>query len=60
MFHHYISENGISWKKIETIENPMNEKVYIGFGMTSHDNNEIGKAIFSHFSLKAKTAQLTF
>lgn len=57
LFHHYISENGKEWKKIESIQNPMPEKVYIGFGVTSHDNNETAKAVFSHFRLTAKAGK---
>lgn len=60
LFHHYISENGKEWKKIESIQNPMSEKVYIGFGVTSHDNNEIAKAVFSNIHLKAKPAKMDF
>jgi hypothetical protein len=60
MFHHFISENGKEWEKIESIQNPMSEKVYLGLGVTSHDNSEIAKAIFSNIRLKAKTAKIDF
>lgn len=60
MFHHFISENGKEWEKIESIQNPMGEKVYLGLGVTSHDNSEIAKAIFSNIRVKAKPAKIDF
>lgn len=60
LFHHYISENGKEWNKIESIQNPMSEKVYIGFGVTSHDNSELAKVVFSNIHLMAKTAKIDF
>lgn len=57
LFIYSISADGKEWKKIESIENPMSETVYIGFGVTSHDNNETAKAVFSHFKLTGKAGK---
>lgn len=53
-FNYFISPDGIKWKKMETIQNPMSKSIYLGFGVTSHDNNELGKAVFSNFKIMAK------
>lgn len=51
-----ISANGREWRRIGAINLPMNKDYYVGFAVTSHNNSEVGKVVFSHFRLKAKTA----
>lgn len=58
-FTYFISGNGSNWKEIGTAENPMQKNVYIGFGVTSHQTDELGRAVFSNFKLKADIARIT-
>jgi hypothetical protein len=51
LFCFYISADGIKWVRIDQVEVPMSQKVYIGFAVTSHNNAELGKAVFSKYSL---------
>lgn len=58
VFTYFISENGAKWKEIDSQENAMPKNVYIGFGFTSHNNNELAKAVFSNYKLQAKLAKI--
>jgi hypothetical protein len=58
-FSYFASADGQNWKNLGKADVAMNSKVYIGFAVTSHNNNEIGKAIFSNFRLNGKTTSLT-
>ncbi len=58
-FTYFISDNGIHWKKIGSEKNPMSKNVCIGFAVTSHNNNELAKVIFSNFRLKAEILNIT-
>ena len=51
-----ISANGREWKRIGAIHLTTNKDYYIGFAFTSNNNSEVGKVVFSHFKLNAKTA----
>ena len=59
-FSFYISANGNDWKKIGNSNVSMNKNVYIGLALTSHDNNELAKAVFSHYTLNSKAAKFEF
>ena len=53
-FNYYISPNGIKWDKLGSAEVPMEKNVYIGFALTSHNNEEVCKAVFKNYQLKAR------
>jgi regulation of enolase protein 1 (concanavalin A-like superfamily) len=53
-FSYYISANAGKWELLSSADIPMNRNVYIGFALTSHDNNEICKAVYSSFKLTSK------
>lgn len=50
------SADGISWQKLEGGILPFAENVYVGFAVTSHDNNSMCKTTISNYKLKGKTA----
>ena len=56
-FNYYGSANGSKWKTLGIIDVPMVRNVYIGFALTSHNNNEISKAVFSNYRLTGKVAK---
>jgi hypothetical protein len=56
-FNYYISADGMKWDALGTIDVHMNRNVYVGFAVTSHNNNEISKAIFSNFRLTGKVVK---
>lgn len=53
-FTYYLSANGNKWELLSSTDIPMDKNVYIGFAVTSHDNNEICKAIFSNYKPTGK------
>jgi len=55
---YHTSANGKEWKRIGAVNLPMKKDYYIGFALSSHNNSEMGKVVFSHFMLKAKPATL--
>ena len=57
-FNYFASADGQNWKNLGKADVKMASMVYIGFGVTSHNNSEISKAIFSNYSLKGKTTNL--
>ena len=57
-FSYFMSANGVNWEKIGSEKNPMSKNVYIGFAFTSHDNDELAKAVFSNYRLKAKAPKI--
>ena len=56
-FSFYKSADGKSWQLMGNTNVPMAKNVYIGFAVTSHDNNELCKAVFTNSKLTAKTAK---
>jgi regulation of enolase protein 1 (concanavalin A-like superfamily) len=54
-FNYYASADGQNWKNLGAAEVNMSSKVYIGFAVTSHNNSEISKAVFSNYHLLGKT-----
>jgi regulation of enolase protein 1 (concanavalin A-like superfamily) len=56
-FNCYISANGNKWETLGTKEVHMTRNIYIGFAVTSHNNNEICKAVFSNYKLTGKMAK---
>jgi regulation of enolase protein 1 (concanavalin A-like superfamily) len=50
-FNYYISANGNTWENLGSADVPMEKNVYIGFAVTSHNNNETTKAKFSNYRL---------
>lgn len=59
-FSYYASADGKSWKKMGSSDVPMPKNVYIGFAVTSHNNSEICKAVFTGYKLTGKTARFEF
>ncbi len=57
-FSYFISANGQKWKNLGNVEVPMAGNVYIGFALTSHNNSELSKAIFSNYHLTGKLTKL--
>lgn len=60
IFTYYMSPDGKTWKKMGSKEVPMSSNVYIGFAVTSHNNDEICKATFSNHQMTGKTARFEF
>jgi hypothetical protein len=56
-FNYYISADGNKWDTLGTIDVPMNRNVYVGFAVTSHNNNEISKAVFSNYRLTGRVVK---
>jgi regulation of enolase protein 1 (concanavalin A-like superfamily) len=56
-FSYYVSPDGTKWELFENADVPMERNVYIGFAVTSHNNSEISKAVFSNYSLSGKVAK---
>ena len=56
-FSFYKSADGKSWQLMGNTNVSMAKNVYIGFAVTSHDNNELCKAVFTNSKLTAKTAK---
>jgi regulation of enolase protein 1 (concanavalin A-like superfamily) len=52
--HYYASENGSTWKALGNIEINLNSAVYIGLALTSHNNGELAKAVFTNYNFKGK------
>jgi hypothetical protein len=61
IFTGYISQNGKIWTKATDSKSvPMEENVYIGFAVCSHDNAKLCKTIFSNYSISGKPTKLMF
>ncbi|MDA3894478.1 MAG: Ig-like domain-containing protein [Salinivirgaceae bacterium] len=43
-----VSADGKKWEDFSTEEIAMGKRVYVGLGVTSHNNSEMGKAVFSN------------
>ncbi|MBN2636116.1 MAG: cadherin-like domain-containing protein [Prolixibacteraceae bacterium] len=56
-FSFYKSADGKNWRLMGNTTIPMAKNVYIGLAVTSHDNNELCKTVFSNIKLKGKTAK---
>lgn len=56
--NYYASDNRNSWKALGSVVIPMPENVYIGFAVTSHDNNEVCNAHFDNYMATVKPAKL--
>lgn len=56
-FEFYLSANGMNWESMGKIDIAMAGDVYIGFAVTSHNNSEIAKAVFSNFRMTGKLAR---
>jgi hypothetical protein len=57
-FSYYDSPDGQKWNNLGNAEVPMNKFVFAGFAVTSHNNSEIGKAVFSNYYLAGKVMKL--
>jgi hypothetical protein len=57
-FSYLYSADGSKWKTLGSADVIMDKKVYIGFAVTSHNNNEMCKAVYSNYKLTAKNAKL--
>jgi regulation of enolase protein 1 (concanavalin A-like superfamily) len=55
---YYVSSNGAKWDVLFTLDVPMTKDVYIGFAVTSHNNSEQAKAVFSNYKMTGKTVNL--
>jgi len=49
---YFISANGHTWNNLGTVDVFMGKHVYIGIAVTSHNNNELCKAVLSNYRLK--------
>jgi regulation of enolase protein 1 (concanavalin A-like superfamily) len=59
-FSYYGSVDGKTWKKMGSSSVSMTKSVYIGFAVTSHNNSEICKAVFSNYQLTGKIAKFEY
>jgi hypothetical protein len=50
-FNFSYSGDGTNWAPVGNIELAMNRNIFIGFGVTSHDNSQTAKAVFSNYHL---------
>ncbi|MFA6400206.1 MAG: Ig-like domain-containing protein [Salinivirgaceae bacterium] len=57
LFSFYNSANGVNWKPLGTSEIKMEADVYIGFAVCSHNNSELGNAVFSNYRMVGKVAR---
>ena len=57
-FEFYTAPNGSKWEVIGTIDLPMDKNSFVGFAVSSHNNKEISKAIFSNYRLFSTTANI--
>ena len=58
VFSYYNSTDGINWQPLGKAEVNMSSNVFIGFAVTSHNNNELAKAVFSNFRMTGKVVKL--
>jgi regulation of enolase protein 1 (concanavalin A-like superfamily) len=56
-FKYCISEDGTKWETIGIADVSMSKDVYIGFAVTSHNNAEMAKAVFSNANTKIRRAE---
>jgi hypothetical protein len=54
VFSYYNSADGVNWKSLGQSEVKMAPDAYIGFAVCSHNNGELGKAIFSNYKMVGK------
>ena len=57
VFSFYNSADGVSWKPLGSSEIKMEPDVYIGFAVCSHNNSEMGKAVFSNYKMVGKAGK---
>lgn len=57
IFSYFNSANGKDWKPLGTSEINMPDDVYIGFAVCSHNNGELGKAVFSNYRMEGKAVK---
>jgi regulation of enolase protein 1 (concanavalin A-like superfamily) len=57
-FSYFVSADGLNWSNLGNAEVPMAKNVYVGFAVTSHNNNEISKAVFSNYGLIGKATNI--
>jgi hypothetical protein len=55
-FGYFISADSKNWSNISNSEVKMPAKVYLGFALTSHNNGELAKAVYSNYKISGKTA----
>ncbi len=55
MISAWYSTNGTNWTLVDQETIAMNDEVYIGLAMTSHNNEELGTATFDNLSVQTGT-----
>lgn len=58
LFNYYFSEDGKNWNNLGSREFPMNPELYIGLAVTSHNNSEKGKGVFSNLKMTGQNVKL--
>jgi len=54
----YCSANGNNWSTMGNITIPLKEDIYMGFAVSSHNNREICKAVFSNYYVTGKPVNI--
>lgn len=54
LFNYYFSEDGKSWNNLGSREFTMSSEMYIGLAVTSHNNAEKAKGVFSNLKITGK------
>ncbi|MEM6630472.1 MAG: discoidin domain-containing protein [Bacteroidota bacterium] len=56
----YFSSNGSSWTLMDELSLPMNEEIFVGLGVNSHDNGSLATGTFDnlHFEVYAPPCQV--
>ncbi len=58
LFNYYFSEDGKNWNNLGSREFPMNSELYIGLAVTSHNNSEKGRGVFSNLKMTGQVVHL--
>jgi hypothetical protein len=56
--NYFCSPNGNNWSSMGEIKISLKNDIFIGFAVTSHNNNEMCKAVFSNFYLAGKPVNI--
>ncbi len=56
--NYFFSEDGQNWNNLGSREFAMNQRLYIGLALTSHNNNEKAIGVFSNLKMNGKVVRL--
>jgi uncharacterized repeat protein (TIGR03806 family) len=47
----FASKDGTNWQRVDTIAVPMGKTIYVGLGVTAHNNSKLNSALFDHVTI---------